>query len=58
MTASTGLVLALGVLSLLLGCVLSHFEWARADSWRTETTAAWVPTLAQDRSRELRESGP
>lgn len=48
-----GLALILGVLSLLLGCVLTHFEQARIASGRTETAVSWVPPSAQERSLEL-----
>lgn len=53
MTGWAGLALVLGVLALLLGCVLTHFEQVRAASGRAETAASWVPTSAQERSLEL-----
>ena len=48
-----GLVLVLGVLSLLLGWALTYFEQARAASGGAETAPSWIPTSAQERSLEL-----
>ena len=53
MTAWAGLALTLGILSLLLGCVLTHFERVQACSWRAENKAAGVSTTAQERSLAL-----
>jgi len=53
MTASTGLVLALMVLVLLLGGVLTYCEQAQAAGGRAETVAPRIPALAQERSLEL-----
>ena len=53
MTAWAGLALALGVLSLLLGGVLTHFERVQAGSWRAEKKATGVPASAQERSLAL-----
>lgn len=53
MTAWAGLALALGVLSLLLGCVLTHYERVQACSWRAEDKVSGVPALAQARSLAL-----
>lgn len=53
MTAWAGLAVALGVLSLLLGCVLTHYERVQASSWRTEDKVSGVPAQAQARSLAL-----
>lgn len=55
MTAWAGLALALGAMSLLLGCVLTHFERVQASAWRAgaENKPASVSSTAQERSLAL-----
>lgn len=48
-----GPALALGVLVLLLGCVLTYIEQARAASGRAETAASGIPTSTRGCSLEL-----
>lgn len=53
MSAWTGLALALGILAMLLGCILSYFEQVRAGAWRAQQESAGVPASVQERSLAL-----